>query len=151
MKRDEIRKRVLTDHVASRRTLGRLEDLASQVLAGHDSHLGTLRIEATDFLDALLAHMKWEDIHLAPALRKVGARGEYLAANLAHGRAEHRELLQHILWGLADVSRPGRVIARNIFDLCGLLRRDMVDEEEDLLDARVLRRDVVSRRRVGTR
>jgi iron-sulfur cluster repair protein YtfE (RIC family) len=149
VKRNEIRKQVLADHVALRRTMGRLEGLARRVFAGHDSHLCELRSEATDFLDALLTHMKWEDVHLAPALRKVGARGEYLAAKLAREHAEQRELLRHILRGLVDVSRPGCIVSRNLLDLCGLLREDMVDEERILLDARVLRRNVAFRSHVG--
>jgi hemerythrin-like domain-containing protein len=151
VKRNEIRKQVLADHVALRRTMGHLEDLAGRVLAGDDSHLRTLRSEATDFLDALLAHMKWENVHLTPAVRKVGARGEYRAAKLAREHAEQRDLLRHILRGLADASRPGRVVARNLLDLCSLLREDMVDEERMLLDARVLRREATFRSHVSNR
>jgi hemerythrin-like domain-containing protein len=151
VKRNEIRKQVLADHIALRRTMGHLEDLAARVLAGHDGHLQALRSEATDFLDAFLAHVKWEDGHLTPAVRKVGARGEYLAAKLAREHAEQRDLLRHILRGLTDASRPGRVVARNLLDLCGLLREDMVDEERMLLDARVLRREAAVRSHVSNR
>jgi len=151
MKTDEIRKQVLADHVALRRTLGRLEGLASRVLAGRESHLRSLRGEAIGFLDALLVHMEWEDLHLASALREIGARGEHLAAKLAHEHVEQRELLRHILRGLSDMTRPGRVVARNLLDLCGLLREDLVDEEEMLLDARALRRHIAFRSNADTR
>jgi hemerythrin-like domain-containing protein len=151
METDEIRKQVLADHVALRRTLGRLEVLADRVLTGRESHLRALRGEAIGFLDALLVHMEWEDVHLAPALRKVGARGEHLASKLTRGHVEQRELLRHILRGLSDLTRPGRVVARNLVDLCGLLREDMAGEEEMLLDVRVLRRDIAFRRDADTR
>jgi hemerythrin-like domain-containing protein len=148
---DEIRKQALSDHVALRRTLGRLEGLASRILAGRDSHLRALRSEAIGFLDALLVHMEWEDLHLAPALREIGARGEHLAAKLTREHVEQRELLRHILRGLSDVGRPGRVVARNLLDLCGLLREEMVDEEEMLINAQLLRRHTAFRSDVSAR
>ena len=145
MMTDEIRKQVLADHVALRRTLGRLEVLASRVLTGRESHLRALRGEAIGFLDALLVHMEWEDVHLASSLREVGARGEDLAAKLTREHVEQRELLRHILRGLSDMTRPGPVVARNLLDLCGLLREDLVDEEEMVLDARAVRRHIAFR------
>ena len=151
MKTDEIRKQVLADHVALRRTLGRLEGLASRILAGRDGHLRALRSEAIGFLDALLVHMEWEDLNLAPALREVGARGEGLAAKLTREHVEQRELLRHILRGLSDMTRPGRVVARNLLDLCGLLREEMVDEEEMLNGAPLLRRHTAFRWDANTR
>jgi hemerythrin-like domain-containing protein len=151
VKTDEIRKQVLADHVALRRTLGRLEGLASRILAGRDSHLRAFRGEAIGFLDALLVHLEWEDHHLAPALREIGARGEHLATKLSREHVEQRELLRHILRGLSDVSRPGRVVARNLLDLCGLLREEMVDEEEMLNGAQLLRRHTAFRREANTR
>lgn len=151
MKTDEIRKQALSDHVALRRTLGRLESLASRILAGHESHSRALRSEAIGFLDALLVHMEWEDLHLAPALREIGARGEYLAAKLTREHMEQRELLRHILRGLSDLARPGCIVARNLLDLCGLLRDEMVDEEEMLINAQLPRRHAAVRTNASTR
>lgn len=150
MKTDEIRKHVLDDHTALRRTLVRLEGLARRVLAGSEGHLSALRGEAIGCLDAFLVHMEWEDIHLAPALREVGARGEHLAAKLTREHFEERELLRHILRGLSDLTRPGRVVARNLVDLCGLLREHMVEEEEMLVDSPALRRHAHFRSDAGT-
>jgi hemerythrin-like domain-containing protein len=151
METDEIRKRVLADHVALRRTLGRLEGLANRVLAGRESHLRALRGEAIGLLDALLVHIEWEDVTLAPALCEVGARGEDLASKLTREHVEQRELLRHILRGISDMTRPGRVVAQNLVDLFGLLREDMVGEEEMLLDVRVLRRHTAFRSSADTR
>ena len=145
METDGIRKQVLADHVALRRTLGRLEGLANRVLAGRESHFRALRGEAIGLLDALLVHIEWEDVYLAPALRDIGARGEQLASKLTREHVEQRELLRHILRGLSDMTRPGRVVAQNLVDLFGLLREDMVGEEEMLLDVRVLRRHTAFR------
>jgi hypothetical protein len=146
MKTDDIRKQILADHVALRRTMGRLEGLANGFLAGRDHRYSALRGEAIGFLDAFLVHMEWEDIYLAPALREVGARGEYLASKLTRDHVEQRELLRHILRGLSDSTRPGSIVARNLVDLFGLLREDMVDEEEMLHGVRVRRRRTAVRR-----
>ena len=138
MKPSEIRKQVLTEHVELRQTLERIEGIADRVLTAGDGELASLRGEATGFLDALLTHLEWEDEHLAPALCAGGELGEGFAANLARDHAEQRDLLEHILRGLSDASRPDGVIARNLRDLCRLLRDDMVDEEEMLLKAEFL-------------
>jgi hypothetical protein len=130
----EIRNKLLSDHAALRRALGQIEDSAGRVLDRDDDQLAPLRHEATGFLDALLTHLEWEDRHLDPPLRAAGDHGQELADELALDHAELRELMEHILRGVADESRPGRVIARNLLDLCGLLSDDMVGEEEILLD-----------------
>jgi len=134
VKPDQIGKQILVDHVALRETLGRLESLAAEVLAEGDSQLDALRNLATDFGDALLAHMDWEDSNLTPALQACGARGEEAAAGLARDHTEQRDLLEHIFRGLADAGRPGRIVARNLLDLCRLLSSDFIEEEEMLLE-----------------
>ena len=43
---------------------------------------------------------------------------------------------------VAFSTNSGRVVARNLIDLCGLLRENMVDEEELLPDTQVVRRPI---------
>jgi len=142
VKPDEIGKMILADHVALRESLERLKGLAGEVLAHGDSRLASLRNEATGFVDALLVHIDWENTNVEPALRAGGTRGREFAAELARDHAEQRDLVEHILLGLADSRRPGCIVARNLLDLGNLLKNDMVDEEEMLLEAGVLPDDV---------
>lgn len=87
--------------------------------------------------------MRWEDRHLAPALREADAWGEERAAKLDRDHREQRQVLSHCLAAVADESRPASVVARTLIDLVGMLREDIEDEERVLLDERVLRDDVV--------
>jgi DNA-binding NarL/FixJ family response regulator len=141
VKPDDLRNQLLAEHDELRQALEKLERLAARVLTGSDDQIAALRAEAAGFLDALLTHMEWEDVDLAQAVRDAGAGGENLAAKLARDHSEQRELLEHVLRGLSDASRPVPIVARNLLDLCSLLRDDMVEEEEMLIKAGVLRGD----------
>jgi len=143
MRAEEIRTRIIDDHVAIRGMLLSIEDLANGVLGGLRRLAGPMRLEGESLLDHLATHMHWEDVHLAPALRKADAWGDERAAQLDLDHAEQRELLTHALARVEDPSRPAALVARNLLDLIELLREDMVEEERTLLDERVLRDDVV--------
>jgi hypothetical protein len=143
VKPEQIGKQIIAEHITLKATLEQLESVADEVLAKGDDRLDALRNLAADFGDALLAHMDWEDTNLAPALLACGERGEEPAARLARDHSEQRDLLEHIFRGLADASRPGRIVARNLLDLCRLLSSDFVDEEEMLLEAGFLPDDAV--------
>jgi hypothetical protein len=139
----QIRAQVLDDHLAIRGMLLGLEDLANAVLGGRRELLRPLRLEGVSLLERLDRHMYWEDVHLAPALRRADAWGEERAEHLDRDHAEQRELLTHALERVEDPTRPAELLARNLLDLVALLREDMEDEERSLLDERVLRDDVV--------
>lgn len=143
MQPSEVRAHVLRDHEALRGRLEGLEQLCSRVLDGRASSAAELRDAGLALLSALAKHMAWEDLYLAPALREADAWGQERAARLDADHREQREVLDLALDGLRDDSRPLRVQARRLRDLVALLRDDMVDEEQTLLDARVLRDDVV--------
>ncbi len=139
----EIRRRILSDHQALRGMLLSLESLGQQVSAGQRHLVGPLRLEGEALLDRLLTHMKWEDVHLRPALLAADAWGEARAERLDRDHREQRALLEDSLSRVRDPSRPACLLARNLLDLIALLRTDMDEEERDLLDTRVLRDDVV--------
>jgi len=139
----EVRARILADHVAIRGMLLSLEEVARRVRGGELSLLGALRLEGEALLERLQAHMLWEDLHLAPALREADAWGEERAAKLDGDHREQRQVLAHCLAAVTDQSRPAPVVARTLLDLVGMLREDIEDEERLLLDERVLRDDVV--------
>lgn len=144
MRPSEVRRRVLEDHERIRAMLVVLEATAGQVLSGEAHLLGSLRLEGGTLLGTLREHMHWEDVHLRPALLEADAWGLERAERLDHDHREQRELLGYALASVEDQSRPAPVIARTLLDLVKLLRADMEDEERWLVDARVLRDDVVS-------
>jgi hemerythrin-like domain-containing protein len=134
---NEVRERVLLDHDALREVLTRVEDLATQVASG-EPLADALRSEGRALHETLCDHVDWEDENLAPVLRAAGPRGEERADQLAREHREQRELLDYTLERLRDESRPAVVLARDLLGLVTLLREDMVDEERDMLDERVL-------------
>ncbi|MEN8182230.1 MAG: hemerythrin domain-containing protein [Myxococcota bacterium] len=143
MEPSHVRERVLSDHVALRQLLDVLEGEAKRVRAGERGRAGPLRREAEAFITTLFEHMRWEDRYLAPALQDADAWGEERAAHLAQDHREQRDLLEDAIAKLRDAARPPTLVATNLLDLVSLLRRDMEEEEELLLDERVLRDDVV--------
>lgn len=144
MRPSEVRRRVQQDHVAIRGMILSLEHLAAQVLEGERHLVGELRVEGEKLLQTLREHMRWEDLHLAPALRQADAWGEERAARLDADHREQREMLAHVLESVQDQGRPAQLIARTLLDLIEMLRVDMESEESDLLDPRVIRDDVVA-------
>jgi iron-sulfur cluster repair protein YtfE (RIC family) len=139
----EIRQRILADHVALRGMLLGLEDVARRVEQGERSLIRALRVEGEALMRRLQEHMVWEDLHLAPALRRADSWGEERAACLDSDHREQRQVLAHCLSTVSDASRPVPVVARTLIDLVGMLREDIEEEERLLLDPRVLRDDVV--------
>jgi hypothetical protein len=138
----EVRARILADHVAIRGMLLSLEGLADRVRDGDRSLVGALRLEGEALLHHLQEHMLWEDLHLAPALRRADAHGEERAARLDSDHREQRQVLTHCLSAVNDERRPAPIVARTLIDLVAMLREDIEDEERLLLDERVLRNDV---------
>lgn len=144
MQPSEVRRRILDDHEFLRVMLVGLEATAQRVLEGEGSLLGPLRLEGEALLSRLAEHMHWEDVSLRPALLEADAWGEARAEKLDQDHEEQREMLAFVLGSIRDQSRPRDVIARTLLDLVRLLREDMDDEEQVLLDERVLRDDVVA-------
>ena len=138
MRPSEFRHRILEDHERLRGVLLSLEFLGRRILDGDAESLGPLRLKGETLHGLLLEHMEWEDRFLAPALRRAGAWGLERARSLDREHLEQRELLNHILAGLRDPTRPSVTLARTMVDLVALLRADMQDEEETTLDPRML-------------
>lgn len=144
MRPSEVRERILYDHETIRAMLVAVERVSLQVIDGESRLIGPLRFEAEALLGRLLEHMGWEDRYLRPALLEADAWGQERAAHLDRDHQEQREMLQYALASIEDQSRPPLVISRQILDLVRLLRDDMDEEEELLVNDRVLRDDVVS-------
>ncbi len=143
MQPSEVRRRILDDHREIRNMLLSVETLGREVLGEGDGPVRALRLEGEMLLERLLTHMRWEDAYLGPALEHADAWGPERAAALESDHREQRELLRYALSSLRDASRPVPTLARTFVDLVDLLRRDMEDEEQTLLDPQVLRDDVV--------
>jgi iron-sulfur cluster repair protein YtfE (RIC family) len=145
MKPSEIRARVMEDHAGLRVDLDRLEALARRVREGDPAKpdVDALRSGAKALLDRLWAHMRWEETWLLPALRGADAWGSERARRLVGDHREQRVLLEFLLDRLLDSARPDRLVFSDVDALLAFLRKDMEEEERDLVDERILRDDVV--------
>ena len=143
MEPSAIRSRILNDHQGLRRDLERLEALAADVRDGRTPCV-VLRVDAESVLAWLLNHMRWEESYLVPALREADAWGAERAERLLRDHGEQRELLDFLAARLRADPAPVALVVRDVTHLIALLREDMRQEEEELLDERVLRDDVVA-------
>ncbi len=143
MRPSQVRRRVLEDHETLRTLLAQLDVLARETLSGDEQLLAPLRERAEALLARLAEHMRWEDRYLSQALRQADAWGRERAAALEREHQEQRAVLRHAVERLRDEDSPAPLLARELADLVERLRRDMQEEEQDLLDERVLRDDVV--------
>jgi hemerythrin-like domain-containing protein len=139
MKPSEVRQRILKEHAALRRLLGRVEGLAELYEGGNADVAPELLEQGRALYESLAAHLDVEDTHLAPALRAAGIEGERRAQSLAHEHREQRELLRYLLGRIHELSRPTILIAREVRSFVGYVRTDMDHEEKAMLDEAVLR------------
>jgi hypothetical protein len=144
MKPSQVRSHVLADHERLRGLLRSLEQAGRRAIGAGKQEAVSLRDEAAAFLARLREHMEWEDRYLRSALLEADAWGRERVRGLDAGHREQRELLDFVLGVVVDRSRPADLVARNVLDLVALVRGDMIEEERWLLDARVLRDDVIA-------
>ena len=143
MRPSEVRERVLADHERLRADFERIEALARAARDGALERFSDLRVAGDALLARLLAHMRWEESYLLPALRDSDSWGAERATRLIKDHRDQRELFRFFHSRLGEIdSWP--VLAQRLSDLIALLRDDMAEEERDLLDERVLRDDVVA-------
>ncbi|MFQ5418260.1 MAG: hemerythrin domain-containing protein [Myxococcota bacterium] len=137
MRAREVRRRIRDEHECLRAILFSIRTLGRSVLDGDPSHTPSLRIEGEALHEQLLEHLRWEDIYLAPTLRRARRWGRERAAQLDRDHREQRELLDYTLAALRDSTRPALALARNMIDLVELLLEDMADEDALLRDERI--------------
>jgi hemerythrin-like domain-containing protein len=136
----EVREHVLRDHAALRATVVEVESLARSVLEGSRGLRRELSDLGESLLESLESHITWEDDHLAPVLGGAAWGGEREAL-MRQSHREQRQVLRYLLEKLHDRQRPSDLLARNLLDFSMMLRDDMTDEEQGLLDADAPRGD----------
>jgi hypothetical protein len=142
MNPSHVRVRILEDHEAIRQQLSELEAATDALLGDKASmmHVGEL---TQSLLVVLARHTELEDEILAPALKDIDAwgavRADQLLAHHQTQRADIREVSK-----LFDLQLVACDVARVVHALVQDLRADMEHEERDLLNADLLRDDLVA-------
>lgn len=138
MKGEEVRRRILDDHVALRGLLDGIDPLAGEFERGDAAQGERLREDALRLYERFSAHLDLEDRLLAPALRAGGQEGKRRADRLAREHQEQRELLRYLIGRLSQDRTPTTLVAREVRSFVNLVRLDMEHEEKTLLTPEVL-------------
>jgi acetoin utilization protein AcuB len=143
----QIRARILAEHQVLASMYAEVEQLAAQVVDGDgDGDAGiALRASCRSLYRTLQRHIEIENAVLGPALRDTDAFGQQRADGLLREHERQQSVLAAALATL-DAAAP-LAIARDCRQLIRELRADMAEEERALLDADLLKDDVVA---VGT-
>lgn len=138
MRASRVRQRILTDHEHLRGLLDEVDRQALGVAQGTENAVVLLRTLGLQLLTRFSEHLALEDRVLAPALRRAGPGGREQAEQLDADHREQRVLLDYILGGLRDRSRPAAVLATEWRSLVELLLADMAEEELTILEGKLL-------------
>ena len=138
----EIRHRVLEDHARLRLLLERVDSLAHRVLGGDLGSGGELRLAGQRLTEKLSRHLDLEDSILVPALRQIDAWGTERARRVTVEHAAQREQIRGLDRDLAAQGDLG-ALASELCEFVIELHADMLAEEEAVLNANLLRDDVV--------
>lgn len=140
MRPSDVRARILTEHAEIRVLLDRLESVAHALRVGERARLEDAETLRELLCERLFSHIDLEDAILAPALRAADAWGPERAAQLLEHHREQRAELAALarVEGLEPAMRGERLQR-----LVQYIRDDMRHEEAGLLDANLLRDDVV--------
>ena len=144
MNPSHVRCRILQDHAMLRQRLSDLEAAVNALQMGAANEAQVAELVRSLFVE-LSRHTELEDTILAPTLMEIDAWGaertQQLLQHHETQRAEIRELsgLLDMHLGAADLP-VAQVISRLVLDL----RNDMAHEERDILNADLLRDDVIA-------
>jgi iron-sulfur cluster repair protein YtfE (RIC family) len=138
-----VRDQVLEQHQTLRTMFLRALDATTLSLRGDGPDLADLGTLALDLRQRFRAHLTFEEHMLVPVLAQLDLWGPERVQALREEHARQRAELETIVEGIKsdwDVARLAVVLRSLVTDLL----RDMEEEEDGCLNARLLRDDVVS-------
>ena len=138
--REALEYRVVSDHIALRGLLTRVESVASQIVRGECRLLGVLLTEARALIDTLETHNTWETAELLQQLRASGPLGEQRASYLQDDHGTQLAMLRRAVDSLEAQDRSFALLAREMIELTMQLRNDLADEEDMILDDKLMER-----------
>ena len=139
----EVRARILAQHRDLRRLLTQVRSLADQVLAGDRGLLAELRRQAVELELVFLAHLETEEAILLPVLEGIDVWGPVRVRHIRKEHEQQRSVLERAGDSATSASISPQVLASSMRALVDDLLEDMKGEERDMLNADLLRDDVV--------
>lgn len=141
---DEVRRRILAEHVRIRSALDDIANLADALVKGADDQAGKLRQWVRMLGDVMHAHLALEEEILVPIVREADGFGDARADEMLREHAEQREMIERILEDLVS-TRSNEVLAVGVLELVKAIRDDIGEEETTILSSDVLGDSLVAR------
>ena len=134
-----LREKILAQHRDIEEMLEALDGAASELEAGKVEDPAWLRQAAGALGQVLEWHLAFEEHHLVPAIRESDGFGPVRAERLNEQHRSRRGSLEHLVRGV--VSSDGGEVAGSVRSFTSAIRTDLRYEEENFLDAEILRDD----------
>jgi len=142
----QVRSVIMAEHTHLRRLFDLAEESADRVLSGGgfgDAAVQAIREHAGHLRTALFAHLELENRVLVPAIREVPAFGSTRADQMLIEHEEQKTMVNSTLMLLDDRNQPAAALAAEVKRLVEGLRKDLVLEEEALLNEFLLRDEMI--------
>lgn len=141
---EEVRARILAEHVRIRSVLDDIETLADGVVRGADDQAGKLRQWVRMLGDAMHVHLALEEDILVPLVRETDGFGHARADEMLREHTEQRDMIRSILEEIAG-TRSNQVVAVSVLELVKAIRDDIGEEDATFLSSDVLKSSLVER------
>lgn len=137
----QVRLRILRDHEVLRALIAEVDEMVEQVRAGE--HVGgPLRSKIRDLYRSLCRHLDLEEAILVPALKDTDAFGPVRVDQLVAEHKKQRQQLEELL--LQEKNHTDSDLADKVQQLTSDFLKDMHEEEESHLSAKILKDDLIS-------
>lgn len=137
----DVRRKVLTQHREIEQMLSELEAGAKRLQEGHEEAARVKRA-AYALRGILELHMTFEEAHMVPAINEADGFGPERARHLHTEHAEQREHLDRLVHAILDARAPAE-IEKGVADLADILRKDIEQEEQEYVNEKLLRDDII--------
>ena len=137
---EERRTTLQRQHLQLRSLIATVREAAVAVLEGADA--AELRLRIADLTTELQAHMATEEALLGPVLERIDAWGP-VRLDLMRAEHAHQRGVMALLRSRGSDALAPEPLARRTIQLLEEILSDMDAEDRDILDAKVLRDDLI--------
>ncbi|MBS1148855.1 MAG: hypothetical protein H6Q89_553 [Myxococcaceae bacterium] len=141
LENSKIRRIILAEHDVLRGALRTIEAGLGKVAEGDVPAQITARSQLKQLLATFLKHIEHEERILRPVLKDIDAWGPERIAAMDSEHKEQRARVEYLSGPLGEAA-PTKWV-EEVRQFIGHLREDMATEEQDCLDPRLLRDDVI--------
>lgn len=142
MTHEERRTILQLQHRELRELVAKVQAAAQQALRNASEDSASLRASIGELRTDMERHLATEEALLGPVLERLDAWGP-VRLDLMRAEHAHQRAVLAVLRSDRAAALPSQLLARRVLGLLDDILADMDAEDRDLLDARVLRDDVI--------